>query len=112
MTDAYIIDTCRTPRGIGKAGKGALAGLLYAYLLGAGLAWAYRRYIGMDAPTAFFAGAIGGASEMALKGVAYRAVGAAALLRRNLLVYGLGGVIVPFIGIKLIDLGLAAIGLA
>jgi K+-transporting ATPase ATPase B chain len=49
---------------------------------------------------------------LALKGVAYRAVGAAALLRRNLLVYGLGGVIVPFIGIKLIDLGLVALGLA
>ena len=49
---------------------------------------------------------------LALKGVAYRAVGAAALLRRNLLVYGLGGVIVPFIGIKLIDLGLLALGLA
>ncbi len=48
---------------------------------------------------------------LALKGVAYRAVGAAALLRRNLLVFGLGGVIVPFIGIKLIDMGLAAIGL-
>ncbi|MFO1272384.1 MAG: potassium-transporting ATPase subunit KdpB [Rubrivivax sp.] len=49
---------------------------------------------------------------LALKGVAYRAVGAASLLRRNLLVYGLGGVIVPFIGIKLIDLGLVALGLA
>jgi K+-transporting ATPase ATPase B chain len=49
---------------------------------------------------------------LALKGVAYRAVGAAALLRRNLLIYGLGGVIVPFIGIKLIDLGLVALGLA
>ena len=49
---------------------------------------------------------------LALKGVPYRAVGAAALLRRNLAVYGLGGVIVPFIGIKLIDLGLAALGLA
>jgi K+-transporting ATPase ATPase B chain len=49
---------------------------------------------------------------LALKGVAYRAVGAASLLRRNLLVYGLGGVIVPFIGIKLIDLGLSALGLA
>ena len=48
---------------------------------------------------------------LALKGVAYRAVGAAALLRRNLLVFGLGGVIVPFIGIKLIDMGLAASGL-
>jgi K+-transporting ATPase ATPase B chain len=45
---------------------------------------------------------------LALKGVAYRAVGAAALLRRNLLVYGLGGVVVPFIGIKAIDLLLAA----
>jgi K+-transporting ATPase ATPase B chain len=48
---------------------------------------------------------------LALNGVAYRAVGAAALLRRNLLIYGLGGVIVPFIGIKLIDLGLVALGL-
>ncbi|MEP6970441.1 MAG: potassium-transporting ATPase subunit KdpB, partial [Betaproteobacteria bacterium] len=49
---------------------------------------------------------------LALKGVPYRAVGAATLLRRNLFVYGLGGVIVPFIGIKLIDMGLAALGLA
>ena len=49
---------------------------------------------------------------LALKGVKYRAIGAAALLRRNLLVYGLGGVIVPFIGIKAIDLLLVALGLA
>ena len=49
---------------------------------------------------------------LALKGVAYRAVGAAALLRRNLLVYGLGGVVVPFVGIKAIDLLIAALGLA
>lgn len=49
---------------------------------------------------------------LALKGVPYRAVGAAALLRRNLLIYGLGGVIVPFIGIKAIDLLIAAAGLA
>jgi K+-transporting ATPase ATPase B chain len=41
---------------------------------------------------------------LALKGVAYRPIGAAALLRRNLLIYGLGGIIVPFIGIKLIDM--------
>ncbi|MBX5474771.1 MAG: potassium-transporting ATPase subunit KdpB [Thermoleophilia bacterium] len=41
---------------------------------------------------------------LALKGVRYRAIGATALLRRNLLVYGLGGVILPFVGIKLIDL--------
>ena len=41
---------------------------------------------------------------LALKGVRYRAIGATALLRRNLLLYGLGGVILPFVGIKLIDL--------
>jgi K+-transporting ATPase ATPase B chain len=46
---------------------------------------------------------------LALKGVKYRPLGAAVLLRRNLLVYGLGGIIVPFLGIKLIDLGLAAV---
>lgn len=49
---------------------------------------------------------------LALKGVAYRPVGAAALLRRNLVVYGLGGLIVPFIGIKLVDLIVNALGLA
>ena len=48
---------------------------------------------------------------LALKGVKYRAIGAAALLRRNVLIYGLGGLIVPFIGIKLIDLLLVAIHL-
>ncbi|MBK8676810.1 MAG: potassium-transporting ATPase subunit KdpB [Cellvibrionales bacterium] len=48
---------------------------------------------------------------LALKGVPYRALGAALLLRRNLLVYGLGGVLVPFIGIKVIDLLLTAVGL-
>jgi K+-transporting ATPase ATPase B chain len=49
---------------------------------------------------------------LALRGVAYRAVGAASLLRRNLLVYGLGGIIVPFAGIKLIDMFVSAVGLA
>jgi potassium-transporting ATPase ATP-binding subunit len=48
---------------------------------------------------------------LALKGVRYRAIGAAALLRRNVLIYGLGGLIVPFIGIKLIDVLLAVTGL-
>ena len=48
---------------------------------------------------------------LALKGVKYRPFGAAVLLRRNLLVYGLGGIVVPFIGIKLIDMALAALGL-
>jgi K+-transporting ATPase ATPase B chain len=49
---------------------------------------------------------------LALRGVRYRAIGATALLRRNLLVYGIGGIILPFIGIKLIDLLLAAFNLA
>ncbi len=49
---------------------------------------------------------------LALRGVAYRPVGAGAALRRNLLVYGLGGILVPFIGIKLIDLLITTIGLA
>ena len=49
---------------------------------------------------------------LALKGVTYRPVGAAALLRRNLAVYGLGGVAAPFIGIKAIDLLVAALHLA
>src|SRR5712692_3456961 len=47
---------------------------------------------------------------LALRGVRYRPLGAAALLRRSLLVYGVGGVIAPFVGIKAIDLALAAIG--
>jgi len=49
---------------------------------------------------------------LALRGVSYRPVGAPALLRRNLLVYGLGGVIVPFVGIKLIDILVSALHLA
>ncbi len=49
---------------------------------------------------------------LALKGVKYRPMSAASLLRRNLLIYGLGGIIVPFIGIKLIDVIIHAIGLA
>ncbi|MFM9848684.1 MAG: potassium-transporting ATPase subunit KdpB [Hyphomicrobiaceae bacterium] len=48
---------------------------------------------------------------LALKGVAYRPIGAGALLRRNLLIYGLGGVIIPFIGIKAIDLVITALHL-
>jgi potassium-transporting ATPase ATP-binding subunit len=49
---------------------------------------------------------------LALRGVAYRPIGAAAILRRNLLLYGVGGIIVPFVGIKLIDMAVTAIGLA
>jgi len=49
---------------------------------------------------------------LALRGVPYRAIGASALLRRNLLIYGLGGLVVPFIGIKLIDMLLVALNLA
>jgi K+-transporting ATPase ATPase B chain len=46
-----------------------------------------------------------------LRGVRYRPIGAAILLRDNLLIYGLGGIIVPFIGIKLIDMILVALHL-
>jgi potassium-transporting ATPase ATP-binding subunit len=49
---------------------------------------------------------------LALKGVAYRPIGAGQLLRRNLLIYGLGGIIIPFIGIKAIDLVVSALHLA
>jgi K+-transporting ATPase ATPase B chain len=49
---------------------------------------------------------------LALRGVKYRPMGAAALLRRNLLIYGVGGIIVPFIGIKLIDMLITRVGLA
>ena len=49
---------------------------------------------------------------LALKGVAYRPIGAAPLLRRNLLIYGLGGIIIPFVGIKVIDVLVTALHLA
>jgi K+-transporting ATPase ATPase B chain len=53
-----------------------------------------------------------GLIPLALRGVRYRAVGASVLLRDNLLVYGLGGIVAPFIGIKAIDMVLVALGLA
>src|SRR4029077_21225669 len=49
---------------------------------------------------------------LALKGVRYHAMNAAALLRSNLLIYGVGGIIIPFIGIKLIDMAITRIGMA
>jgi K+-transporting ATPase ATPase B chain len=48
---------------------------------------------------------------LSLKGVAYRAIGAGPLLRRNLLIYGVGGIIIPFIGIKALDLAVNALHL-
>jgi K+-transporting ATPase ATPase B chain len=53
-----------------------------------------------------------GLIPLALRGIAYRPIGASAILRRNLLIYGLGGVVLPFVGIKAIDLVLVALGLA
>jgi K+-transporting ATPase ATPase B chain len=49
---------------------------------------------------------------LALRGITYKPLGAAAILRRNLLIYGVGGVLVPFVGIKAIDVVVTAIGLA
>jgi len=47
---------------------------------------------------------------LALRGVKFKAMGAQAILRRNILIYGLGGIIAPFVGIKLIDLIISALG--
>ena len=47
---------------------------------------------------------------LALRGVKFRAGAAAAVLRRNLLIYGLGGIVAPFVGIKLIDIVVTALG--
>ena len=47
-----------------------------------------------------------------MEGIVYRPLGAAAILRRNLLIYGLGGVVLPFVGIKVIDVLLTGLGLA
>jgi K+-transporting ATPase ATPase B chain len=49
---------------------------------------------------------------LALRGIKYRPMGAASILRRNLLIYGLGGIVIPFVGIKIIDLIITAVGLA
>jgi K+-transporting ATPase ATPase B chain len=49
---------------------------------------------------------------LALRGVKYRPMGAAALLRRNLWIYGAGGILVPFVGIKLIDMLITRVGMA
>jgi K+-transporting ATPase ATPase B chain len=49
---------------------------------------------------------------LALKGIPYKPLGAAAILRRNMLIYGVGGIVLPFVGIKAIDVVLAAVGLA
>jgi K+-transporting ATPase ATPase B chain len=53
-----------------------------------------------------------GLIPLALRGIAYRPMGATAILRRNLLIYGVGGIVAPFAGIKLIDLLITAAGLA
>jgi potassium-transporting ATPase ATP-binding subunit len=53
-----------------------------------------------------------GLIPLALKGIGYKPLGAAAILRRNMLIYGLGGIVLPFVGIKAIDMVLAAVGLA
>ena len=49
---------------------------------------------------------------LALRGVKFRPLGAAAILQRNLLIYGVGGIIIPFVGIKVIDLVITALHLA
>jgi K+-transporting ATPase ATPase B chain len=53
-----------------------------------------------------------GLIPLALRGVKFRAESAAAMLRRNLLIYGVGGIVAPFIGIKIIDMIITAIGVS
>jgi potassium-transporting ATPase ATP-binding subunit len=80
---------------------------------------AYLNVMGLETPSSailsaviFNALIIVALIPLALRGVKYRPMSAASLLRRNLLIYGLGGLIVPFIGIKIIDVIIHAIGLA
>jgi K+-transporting ATPase ATPase B chain len=53
-----------------------------------------------------------GLIPLALRGVKFRAMGAASVLRRNLLIYGVGGLLAPFVGIKLIDVLITALGVS
>ena len=85
--------------------------IIPAMLVGAFPAIAPLNVMGLASPTSailsaviFNALVIIALIPLALRGVAYRPVGAAAMLRRNLLIYGVGGIIIPFVGIKLIDL--------
>jgi potassium-transporting ATPase ATP-binding subunit len=92
--------------------------IIPAMLLGAFPAIAPLNIMGLQSPNSailsaviFNALIIVALIPLALRGVRFRALGAAALLRRNLLIYGLGGIIVPFIGIKLIDMLIVGVGL-
>ena len=92
--------------------------IIPAMLVGAFPAIAPLNIMGLVSPTSailsaviFNALVIIALIPLALRGVAYRPVGAAAMLRRNLLVYGLGGIVIPFAGIKLIDVLINAIHL-
>lgn len=96
----------------------ALFGTLYAVNGGLG-PLAALNIMGLSSPqsailstTIFNALIIIALVPLALRGVSYKPMGAAAVLQRNLLIYGLGGLIAPFIGIKLIDIVIAALGLA
>ena len=89
--------------------------IIPAMLVGAFPAIAPLNVMGLVSPTSailsaviFNALVIIALIPLALRGVAYRPVGAAAMLRRNLLIYGLGGIIIPFVGIKLIDVLITA----
>jgi K+-transporting ATPase ATPase B chain len=97
----------------------ALFGLLYAAAPGQSGPLSALNIMGLASPQSailsaiiFNALIIIALIPLALRGVSYRAMGAAAVLRRNLLIFGLGGLIVPFVGIKLIDVIVSVLGLA
>jgi K+-transporting ATPase ATPase B chain len=96
----------------------ALFGALYAATPGAAGPLSALNIMGLSSPqsailsaTIFNALIIIGLIPLALRGVAYRAQGASEALQRNLLIYGIGGIIVPFVGIKIIDVIITAIRL-
>ena len=90
--------------------KSALA-VVAVGVLGGGYYWFEHRSHAEEKETPSNALVIVALIPLALRGIKYRPIGAARLLSRHLLVYGLGGIIVPFVGIKLIDLLLVALRL-
>jgi K+-transporting ATPase ATPase B chain len=97
----------------------ALFGVLYAVSPGVSGPLSALNIMGLSTPQSailsaiiFNALIIIALIPLALRGVSYRAMGAAGVLRRNLLIFGVGGLIVPFVGIKLIDLIISTSGLA
>ena len=93
--------------GLGSLGRGAAPGPSLAERAASAVRFGNRLFVpALVIPVVVLVG------TLALKGVKYRPIGASRLLQRNLLIYGLGGVVAPFVGIKLVDLLITTVGLA